>query len=184
MKLSNKSNRKGCRLNRCPQLLIVLLLTLIIFIIHLTLPVYSAVKIFSDFNTTKYFIVKENSELYIDYIHSVMKTPVRDVFEVKKNNTLLLVRTEYSSFGAGLPTENYGTIQLVDGVYINRGINKELTIIPLRVGAIANHKVQLEDGRFIFLKDFINVGSLVKIKAVKISRLQAFFIEGRNRIGG
>lgn len=183
MKLSNNKVGKGYRLFRCPHLFITFLfLIVIIFIGFIVRPVYS-VKLYSENTTINQFIVKENSEIYIDYTHSVMKTPVRDVFEIKRNNTFLLTRTEYSSFGAGLPTENYGTIKLVDGVYINSGINKELTNISLRVGVIANHRLSFEDGRSIYLKDYVEGGSLITIKPVRISKLQAFFIEGRNRSG-
>ncbi|WP_207636408.1 DUF1850 domain-containing protein [Alkaliphilus metalliredigens] len=118
-----------------------------------------------------------NSEAYIDYTHSVEKTPVRDVIEIKSNLIFLLKRTEYSSFGAGLPTDNLGDFKVVNGIFINSGINQELSSISLRVGRIANHSLGLEDGRQLYLKDYVDGGTLVIIRPVSVTRLQAFFIE-------
>ncbi|WP_158385987.1 DUF1850 domain-containing protein [Clostridium aceticum] len=144
--------------------------------IYLIWPAY-AIEISTNDVILKTFIVASTSEIYIDYTHSVEKTSVRDVFEVRRNHTFLLTRTEYSSFGAGLPTDSFGEFKVVDGTFINSGINQELASISLRVGRIANHSLVLEDGRHISLKDYVEGGSLVIIKPVKTTRFQAFFIE-------
>lgn len=185
MKLRSKQRRNGCRFYRYPTLFIPFITTLIILASLITFLLWpiNAIKIYSGDNTIAIYTVDIYSEIYIDYTHSAIKTPVRDVFQFEGKKTLLLTRTEYGSFGAGLPTESFGELKLVDGVFINSGINMEFKEVPLRVGAIAKHKIAFEDGGKLELLDYVEAGSLVIIKPIRITRLQAFFIEGRTNNG-
>jgi hypothetical protein len=118
------------------------------------------------------------SELYLDYTHSVAKSPVREVFIITEKEGFQLIRTEHSAFGAGLPTENFGVFIHESGIYTNSGIDKVLTEIPVRVGAVANHRLIFDKGPEITLSDFFKIRSLVTIKPVRISRLHLFFSGG------
>ncbi|AOY76494.1 DUF1850 domain-containing protein [Clostridium formicaceticum] len=176
MKLLTNQVGNGYRRFRYPTLLIFSGFILSLLLTYLAWPVYG-IEISTNHVALKTFIIPCDSEIYIDYTHSVEKTSVRDVFEIGRNHHFLLIRTEYSSFGAGLPTDNFGEFKVVDGIFINSGINQELSNISLRVGRIANHSLVLEDGRHIYLKDYAEGGSLVIIKPVKTTRFQAFFIQ-------
>lgn len=142
--------------------------------IYFLWPTNYAIEITFDSNIIKTILVEPHSEVYIDYTHSVARTNVRDVIIMNEDTKLKLTRTEYSSFGAGLPTDNYGTFEHKDGLYINDGINKLFDEIPLRVGTIANHKVTFESGKEVILADYIEPGNLVILKPRKISRLKSF----------
>lgn len=148
----------------------------IVLMVYFLWPTY-AIELIYDDNVVKIFPLELNMEVYIDYTHSVAKTKVRDVFVMNRAETLLLTRTEYSSFGAGLPTENYGTFEHVDGRYLNKGINKTLTEIPLRVGRIANHKLTFYDGKEIVFLDFFEAGSLVIIKPIRTMKIKILRME-------
>ena len=93
--------------------------------------------------------------------------------EINENHLFLLTRTEYSSFGAGLPTDSAGNFELKDGKYINSGLNKELDCISLRVGRFADHTLVFEDGRIFVFRDFLEGGDLAVIKPVQVSKILA-----------
>jgi len=50
------------------------------------------------------FSVSEGTEFSVEFIHSVNKSPVKDVFVIKNGN-IVADRTVYSAFGAGVQTE-------------------------------------------------------------------------------
>ena len=180
MKLNNRLLGDGHRCNTCPFLLPFLLLivfTVIALLIYLVKPVY-AVQIIYNNEVSQSLGVDPHKEIYIDYTHSVARTNIRDVFVLKESERFLLIRTEYSSFGAGLPTENFGTFTHRDGLYINEGIDLELQEIPIRIGTIANHKLTVQDGSIIVFSDFFKAGELVVLKPTKINRLKALVVKG------
>ncbi|TCQ03495.1 hypothetical protein EDD79_100980 [Serpentinicella alkaliphila] len=177
MKLNNRLLGDGHRCNTCPFLLLIVFTVIIVLSIYLVKPVY-AVQIIYNNEVSQTLVVDPHKEIYIDYTHSVARTNIRDVFVFKKSERFLLIRTEYSSFGAGLPTESFGRFTHRDGLYINEGINLELQEIPIRIGTIANHKLTFQDGSNIVFSDFFKTGELVVLKPAKINRLEALVVKG------
>jgi|GEM_PF-67862 len=171
--------------SKCPFLLLIIgsiVCTLIVLGLYF-LRTSNVVEIIFNGDVVQTFPVELESEMYIDYTHSVAKTNVRDVFVIKEDNSLVLTRTEYESFGAGLPTENYGSFEHIHGKYINSGINVTFDEVPLRVGIIANHRLTFQDGRGVVFSDLIEAGNLVIVKPNKVSRLKVLFIKGGMKIG-
>ncbi|WP_202935050.1 DUF1850 domain-containing protein [Halorussus amylolyticus] len=89
--------------------------------------------------------VSGGTTVALDYTHSVEKTPVRDVYEVN-DTELEMVRMEFESFGAGLPsradvnvTEN-GTF-----VFDPEGSYDHLYVAP---GDVAGHELVVADRRY------------------------------------
>lgn len=76
----------------------------------------------------------------ITYVHSVALTPVTDYFIVK-NGQITLNKTEYSDFGAGLPTspEAGQGMSVADGIITLDNLNRALPSFQTRVGRVANH---------------------------------------------
>ena len=126
-------------------------------------------------------------EFTIEYIHSVARTPIRDVFvglaTPENGKTIRFLRTEYSSFGAGLPTESFGRFSHNNGLYINEGIELFFTEIPLRVGSFANHQINGE-GITVFLNEYFPAGKLVVLRPVEIMKIKVLFYERSDAHGG
>lgn len=102
----------------------------------------------------------------IRFTHSVQKTPVDEIFTIKKGLKMVLEETIYSSYGAGLPSEIYGSQQffLENGTFIIRGFDKEFDEIPIFVGAvIANHTLILGNKEFT-LVSFGLAGKSIRIR--------------------
>jgi hypothetical protein len=96
----------------------------------------------------------EGDKFTIKYLHSVAKTPVLEIFEIT-NGEIVLISTEYQSYGAGLPFLNEHQYILEDNKFIIREINKELPEILLRVSDYALHE-------FIFKNKVYKLYELVK----------------------
>ncbi|MDR5659081.1 DUF1850 domain-containing protein [Serpentinicella sp. ANB-PHB4] len=174
MKLTSKLFKNGHRYFRCPLSLITIVSTIVIFLMLLVYffgPIYYGISVkTAEGQVLINYKLEPKSEIYIDYTHSVARSNVRDVFELNDDFTFTLTRTEYEAFGAGLPTEKYESFELIDGRYINKGINIVLKEIPLRIGKIAKHKLSFEDEVVFDLLDYIEAGELVIIEPSKLTR--------------
>ena len=116
----------------------------------------------------------EEEEFAIIYQHSVMKTEVKDVFRLDEGE-LLLLRTEYESFGAGLPAEAFESFTKVDGRYVNDGINRRIPDIPIRTGRIANHRLAFGENFIIYFDDHVEPGSLILLEEKTMTTLGSLF---------
>lgn len=86
--------------------------------------------------------VDEGTTVVLEYVHSVEKTPIRDVYVVE-GSALRMERTEFSSFGAGLPTE--GVESTDDGfVHYRDHRYEELAVAP---ATIAGHELVVDGER-------------------------------------
>lgn len=170
MKTTKSVKRAGYRFARYPAFIVFVLIMIYCF-----KPVYGIVLMQND-RIEKFFHVEKNQEVYIEYIHSVAKVPVKEIFLIMDNEKMLLIRTEYSAFGAGLPTDSFGTFTQEGDRYINSGIDQMFMNVPLRVGKIANHRMVV-DGKFDFeFSERFEPGSLVLIQPIKTFRIRALML--------
>lgn len=91
----------------------------------------------------------------INYIHSVHKTPVEEMFYISEDNVLVLYEIRYSSLGIGMPYESEG------GVFSNQGgqfhltgLHKEFPTINLRASAIPAQTIGVDGQMYPLLKLF------------------------------
>lgn len=83
----------------------------------------------------------------IRFIHSVAKSPVEEWF-YGQDGTIVLDRTVYQDFGAGLPHEaGVGQrMEFLDDVMQITGYDVALADLTVRVGRVAEHSLLLEQG--------------------------------------
>jgi len=87
--------------------------------------------------------VDDGDTIVLAYTHSVEKTPVRDVYEVD-DDALRMVRMEFSSFGAGLPTDDVERTD--DGYVVFRDDRYErLSVAPRE---IAGHELLIGEDSY------------------------------------
>ena len=90
--------------------------------------------------------VEENTTVTLAYTHSVEKTPVRDVYAVR-NGGLVMTRTEFRSFGAGLPS----TVDVErgpDGSFVYRPPNRRTEELVVATSPIADHDLVVDGRRY------------------------------------
>jgi hypothetical protein len=91
--------------------------------------------------------VKNGEEFSVTFIHSVNKSPVTDVYEIR-GGRIYVVRTIYYAFGAGVQTEieegqtlEYGQ----DGSMIVSGFNRRMDNLSYIVGTVSDHTLKIGD---------------------------------------
>lgn len=95
-------------------------------------------------NTVLRIPARENQIFIVKYIHSVALTPVEDFFKIQ-NKKILLEKTLYRDFGAGLPHSlDEGQKMTIEGGKISvAGYKQIFDKLDMRVGRIANHTLIL-----------------------------------------
>ncbi|WP_241154903.1 DUF1850 domain-containing protein [Halorubrum sp. CSM-61] len=89
--------------------------------------------------------VSDDTEIAIEYTHSVEKTTVRDVY-VPRDGELVMTRMEFSSFGAGLPSQADVTER--DGRYVFEPPSESHETLHLKTGHVADHDLIVGDERY------------------------------------
>ena len=89
--------------------------------------------------------VGPDTEIVVEYTHSVERTLVRDVY-VAENGTLVMTRLEFSSFGAGLPSE--ADVVVDGGRYVYHPPRTEYETLRVMTGPIADHDLIVGDDRY------------------------------------
>ena len=89
--------------------------------------------------------VSEDTEVTVEYTHSVEKTLVRDVY-VPEDGALVMTRMEFSSFGAGLPSQ--ADVETVDGRYVYDPPPRRYDPLRVTTGHVADHDLLVGDDRY------------------------------------
>jgi len=89
--------------------------------------------------------VSDETEIVIEYTHSVEKTTVRDVY-VARDGELAMTRMEFSSFGAGLPSQADVTER--DGRYVFEPPSEPYATLHLKTGTVADHDLIVGGERY------------------------------------
>lgn len=132
--------------------LIVIILSFILFI-----PIFPKLII-----NKKVFNIR-SKEFVISYIHSVNKGKVRDYYIIKNKN-IILSKTRFVSYGAGIPEPENGQKFIITDDYAEiSDINKKIDDLYLFVGTIANHKIEIDESE-IELKKIFKPQTSIKIE--------------------
>lgn len=105
----------------------------------------------------------EGDEFSVGFIHSVNKSPLTDVYQIK-DSKIYVVSTIYYGFGAGVQTELEGgqTLSYGDnGEMIISGFNKELPHLSYMVGTVSDHILTVH-GKEISLRSLCGRNSTVE----------------------
>ena len=112
------------------------------------------------------YLVRPGQEFSIGFIHSVNKSPVTDVYEVRRDG-IYVVRTIYYGFGAGVQTEleegqtlEYGE----DGSMIISGFNRKLDPLTYFVGTVSDHILTIEGRKEISLRTLCGRNAMVSFR--------------------
>ncbi|MBD7963013.1 DUF1850 domain-containing protein [Fictibacillus norfolkensis] len=150
----------------------MIILGLVILIMFSMVPFFNSVVI-EDGKTGKplaFFDVKEGSEFSIEYIHSIHKTPVREIYHVH-HEVILQTEMRFQEFGVGMPSgAAEGEVFAQKGEnYILSNMKRTFPSLDIRIGQIiANHTLLLNGNKYPF-SSFSEKGSWVSIKVEKLN---------------
>ena len=109
--------------------------------------------------------VKDLDEFEITFTHSVNKSPVIDIYQIRSGD-IFLTGNIYYNFGAGVPTEIY------DGQSLTYGENGEMiisdmdTLMPHLVyviGTVTDYYLSVNDGEKICLQELYGTNKHIRI---------------------
>ena len=149
--------------------IIVVLLSLLLFI---TIPIFPRLVLKSVKDNNKYIYHLEKKEFIISYTHSVNKGRVRDYYIIDENGNIILDKTTFVSYGAGIaePENNENIIIKDDNIEINN-INRIIKDFYLFVGIIAEHSITIDDNE-IMLKSLFKPQTNINIKYRNVSLIE------------
>ncbi|MGE4589085.1 MAG: DUF1850 domain-containing protein [Acidaminococcaceae bacterium] len=104
---------------------------------------------------------------YIEFTHSVQKTPVQEYFLVQGVNDLLMKETIYQSLGVGLPfLQSDGKLNVTKDGHFVLSMNRKFKTVKVRTGLEACPRIY-HSGKVYPIYKMFEPGTLVEIKAEK-----------------
>ena len=91
------------------------------------------------------FKVSPGDEFIMKWIHSVELTPWEEIFRIDENNEMILDRTRFQQFGAGVPDYAGTKTEIIDGYIIFSGIDQKVDLLPYGISAFAQHTFIFKD---------------------------------------
>lgn len=145
--------------------IITFIIIAIIIIIILFVPMFPRLILNSVKNDKIDMILKiPKKEFIISYIHSVNKSKIRDYYNINKDKDIVLEKTRFVSYGAGVPEPKEGQTFLITDDYMEiDNINMIIKDLYLSIGTSANHSLMIDDKIFELNKTF-NPQTIIKIE--------------------
>ncbi len=156
---------------RSRHIILYLSLPVLFLIIFIFLPLSKAL-VLSDFKTGEVLYcspVKPGNIFRVSYIHSVNKSPVEDCFRIGDKYEIIIDKTIFKSFGAGVPAspEDGGELHVYNDRIEVTEINRRIDQFLLFIGVIAEHRFKMDDDE-ILLKAIRKPQTSVLIKVERI----------------
>ena len=149
----------------CISIIIIIIIIALLFI-----PLFPRLVLNSVKNNKVNFIFNINKkEFIISYTHSVNKGRIRDYYIINTDNDIVLDKTRFVSYGAGMsdPQGNENIIITDDYIEINN-IKKQIKDLYLFVGIVADHRIEF-DKKEIKLDTLFKPQVNIKIQYKRIS---------------
>jgi hypothetical protein len=156
-------------MNKFKQVFLVLSAVFLVYIFQSV----TVVLLYDEAGTERYrFILAAHERFTVHFTHSWARSPVDEIFQVDRDNNIVLKETVYEDFGAGLPHEPenpQSSIVVENGKIFVRDIDRVIYDLQIRTGRfVAEHALLYRDKRVAF-SDIATRGSAVifKVKTMK-----------------
>ena len=117
--------------------------------------------------------VKYGDRFSIIYVHSVNKSPIEDQFIIDDEYNIVLSKSIFKSFGAGVPSSfgDGGRFEFFDDTIVVSYDNRVIGKLVLSIGTIADHRF-MKDGKNIRLNELSAPQSGICFLADRITLFQ------------
>ncbi|MEA3424091.1 MAG: DUF1850 domain-containing protein [Bacillota bacterium] len=120
------------------------------------------------------FQIEPEDEFIVKWIHSVELTPWEEIFRINDSYEIVLDRTRFKQFGAGVPDQAGNKTEIKDGYVIFSGINQKIDMIPYGISSFAEHVFVFEDTEYK-LYEIVDDGDRINFYTDKYSLLKYLF---------
>lgn len=118
--------------------IVCILVIIIILIISINIPVL-VLEDTSNSNIIYISNVAADDEFKMKWMHSVELQPWEEIFKIDKDLNIVLDRTRFKSFGAGVPDYGGNKTELKDGYVTFSGIDKPIKDLQYGISNFAKH---------------------------------------------
>lgn len=116
-------------------------------------------------NPKKVSLILEDGRFSLGYIHSVLLTPAVEYFTVAEDNSLMLYKTIYESFGVGLPFSKEDGEFEIDGDKFILKVERKFPDLNMRISPIPQHWLEIEGSRYEMLDLIEKPEDLIRLYA-------------------
>lgn len=127
------------------------------------------------------FNVQADDEFTVKWIHSVELTPWEEIFRIDDNNKIVLDRTRFQQFGAGVPDSAGTKTEYKDGYIIFSGINQKMDLLPYGISSFAKHSFIFKNREYELYK-LVKDGDRINFYTAKISLIKYLKINYLNNL--
>ncbi len=134
--------------------------------------------VISDMNTGKTLWergIEQGESFSHEYIHSVEKSPVKEVFQFSSTGEVLTMESWTKSFGAGLPYQREGDVEMKDGYYVIKNLNRPIHggVLRMKPSDMYPHTFSFRD-HTIYLSKEPFVTKIIEIDVKDLSWWEGF----------
>lgn len=110
--------------------------------------------------------VEYGERFEVNYIHSVERSPVSEVFEVRSDG-IYTMESHTESFGAGMPYEG-DDVEIKNGTFIIKNINRKVHggTLRIRPSSVFPHHIVIGDNDIV-ISDAPYKGNNLEVKLIK-----------------
>ncbi|WP_432663704.1 DUF1850 domain-containing protein [Wukongibacter baidiensis] len=112
--------------------------------------------------------IAANDEFTMQWIHSVELQPWEEVFKVNTDYNIILDRTRFKSFGAGVPAYAGKKTEVKDGYVVFSDINKPMSDLQYRASNLAQHAFYFRD-KELKLYELVGDENIIRIYTLDIN---------------
>lgn len=106
--------------------------------------------------------ISPNDEFTMRWMHSVELQPWEEIFRIDKDLNIILDRTRFKSFGAGVPDYAGNKTEIKDGYVVFSGIDKTIKDLQYRASNFAKHTFYFKD-KELKLYELVGNENIIKI---------------------
>ncbi|MCK5763570.1 MAG: DUF1850 domain-containing protein [Clostridiales bacterium] len=155
----------------------ILISLFILIVVSFTINVH--VLVLDHYQTDKplmVFKIEPEDEFIVKWIHSVELTPWEEIFRIDDSYEIILDRTRFKQFGAGVPDEAGNKTEIKDGYIIFSGINQKIDMIPYGISSFAEHTFVFENTEYK-LYEMVDDGDRINFYTNKYSLIKYLFVK-------
>lgn len=122
--------------------------------------------------------VQEGDWFRHEYLHSVEKSKVIEKFKLGAEGQILAMESWTKSFGAGLPYENKGTVEQIDGYYVLKDISEPVEVLHIIPSHLYLHTFHLGDTEVVLSEPpFKRTLLLIEIRKLTIRERAGYYFK-------
>lgn len=122
--------------------------------------------------------IKPDDEFTMRWMHSVELQPWEEIFRISNGYDIVLDRTRFKSFGAGVPDQAGNKTEIKDGYVIFSGINQKMPDLRYGISDFAKHTFYFKN-KNLKLYEVVKNGEGIKIYTDSVKLIKYLYMKAK-----